>query len=63
MNSVRGVDEKNPWENGGKKPSEYTWEEFNALDGLQQEFFFLWFDSADAFEVWMTEAQKKSEQS
>ena len=28
-----------PWENGGKQPSEYTWEEFEALEGGQQIAF------------------------
>ena len=26
-----------PWENGGKEPSEYTWEEFEGLTPEQQE--------------------------
>ena len=46
-----------PWENGGKQPDEYTWEEFEALSAEHQEMFFEWFDSADAFQAWMEQAQ------
>lgn len=41
-----------PWESGGKQPSEYTWEEFQALSGVEQEAFVESFSSADAFEEW-----------
>lgn len=46
-----------PWENGGKQPSEYTMEEFDALSGTLQEAFFEWFDTPLAFENWMSNAQ------
>ena len=42
-----------PWDNGGKLPTEYTWEEFCALSDVEQEAFFEWFDSPEMFEVWM----------
>ena len=51
-NKAKGK-ERYPWEAGGKKPSEYTWDEFNSLNGEQQEAFVDWFASADEFEVWM----------
>lgn len=41
-----------PWENGGKQPIEYTWEEFEKLSGEQQEIFVESFDSAEEFEKW-----------
>ncbi len=45
--------EKYPWQNGGKYPSEYTWEEFLALSPEAQEAFFLSFSSPEQFETWM----------
>ncbi len=44
---------KLPWENGEKEPSEYTWEEFEALTGEQQMAFQNSFDSNEDFENWM----------
>ena len=46
-----------PWENGGKQPSEYTWEEFNNLTGPQQIKFQRSFSSEETFEQWMMDAQ------
>lgn len=46
-----------PWENGGKRPSDYTWAEFNALTGAQQMAFQNWFGGASGFESWMQVAQ------
>lgn len=48
-----------PWENGGKKPSEYTFEEFEALSGPLQEAFAESFDTVEDFENWEAEASKK----
>lgn len=50
-----------PWENGEKKPVEYTLEEFEKLTDVQQELFFEWFDSKDDFEQWMNDAKKQNE--
>lgn len=49
-----------PWESGGKKPEDYTWEEFEELTPEQQEEFFLSFSSAEAFEDWMLQANGQS---
>lgn len=46
-----------PWENNGKSIGEYTWEEFEGLSGDQQEAFFEAFETAEAFEAWITEVQ------
>ena len=46
-----------PWENGNKAIEEYTWAEFERLSGAQQEAFFEAFESLEAFEAWMKEAQ------
>jgi len=46
------------WEKPGKKPDAYTWDEYQALGPEEQEAFYLWFGSEDAFEAWMTEAAK-----
>lgn len=48
---------KMPWENGGKTIEEYTWEEFESLNGEQQEAFFEAFESVEAFEMWMKKAK------
>ena len=48
-----------PWENGGKQPNEYTWEEFEALSAEYQEVFFEWFDSPEAFAAWQEQAQRE----
>lgn len=42
-----------PWENGGKRPWEYTWEEYEALNPVQKELFFDSFQSLDDFMAWM----------
>jgi len=55
------VSQLNPWEiPGGKQPSQYTWEEFEALNAEQKENFYDWFGSTEAFETWMTVAQGNS---
>lgn len=46
-----------PWETGGKVPEEYAWDEFLALSELNQEAFFLWFQTPEDFEVWMNRVQ------
>ena len=45
-----------PWEMGGKVPIEYTWEEFEALEGVHKDLFFESFGSVEAFDVWMIQA-------
>ena len=46
---------KNPWdEKGAKQPSEYTWEEFEALSAAQQMAFQNSFESIDDFDKWLT---------
>lgn len=42
-----------PWENSGKQPDQYTWEEFLELSAEQQEAFYESFESAELFEAWM----------
>ena len=44
------------WQNADKKPDEYTWEEYQELSPEEQDAFFLWFGSVEAFEAWMSEA-------
>lgn len=43
-----------PWENGGKKPEEYTWAEYEALTVYQKEAFFDSFGSSVEFDAWMS---------
>lgn len=64
MDEAQGKNtEPNPWEiDGAKKPSEYTWEEFQALTTAQQEAFFESFESTEAFEKWMDIAQEKDKE-
>lgn len=44
-------------ENGGKQPSEYTWEEFEALSGVEQMEFQKSFGDIEKFDEWLTKAQ------
>ena len=53
-------EEKNPWETGGKKPSEYTLAEFNALSASQQIAFQKWFGSDENFDAWLSKVEKES---
>ncbi len=41
-----------PWDDGGKTPDEYTWDEFEALEDYEQEGFYEWFDTVEAFDRW-----------
>lgn len=47
-----------PWNHGGKKPDEYTWNEFQKLSDSQQEMFFEWFDNEESFDSWMSNTNK-----
>ena len=42
-----------PWENGGKQPVDYTWEEFEALNAHQQMAFQTSFGDFEAFDNWL----------
>lgn len=48
-----------PWENGGKAPFEYTWEEFEALNEKQQAEFQKSFEGK-GFEEWLLNAQENA---
>ncbi len=54
-----------PWENGGKAPSQYTWEEFLALSAEYKVAFISSFKNTDDYTAWLTkanaEAQPKSD--
>ncbi len=54
-------DVKLPWENGGKQPEEYTWDEFMALSGPEQEAFVESFSSSSAFEAWESKAKSAAD--
>ncbi len=56
LENAQNVEVYVPWEDGGKVPSEYTWEEFEALAANQQIVFQNSFESDDAFEEWMEKA-------
>ena len=60
--NVNGTEEELelPWENGGKQPKDYTWEEFEALTPAQQVAFQNTFESFEDFEAWMEKAQMLS---
>lgn len=49
-----------PWEDGEKQPEDYTWEEFEALTAAQQTLFQKTFESMDAFDAWLQNAQEES---
>ena len=60
MNSVRPVETEPStpqWNKPGKLPSEYTWEEYQQLTYEEQDSFFEWFGSVEAFETWMSMAK------
>lgn len=59
-NIVSPEDVELPWEEGGKKPSEYTWEEFETLSGPQQMEFQKTFKSDDEFEKWMNKVKEEN---
>ena len=46
-------DTDNPWENGEKEPSEYTWEEFLALDDNPKEAFVESFANPSDYDKWL----------
>ena len=49
-----------PWEQGGKQPADYTWEEFEALSAEHQMAFQNAL-GAEAFEAWLNQAQNPVE--
>ena len=50
-----------PWDNGGKQTSEYTWEEFIALDPDLQIAFQNSFTSPEEFEAWLQKVQPEAD--
>jgi len=50
-----------PWADGGKEPGAYTWAEFEALTAQQQILFQNSFETIDAFDRWMQQAQQAQE--
>lgn len=62
MEEAQGTTEiETPWENGGKQPKYYTWEEFEALTVEQQMAFQNSFKDADGFEKWMESVTESEE--
>ncbi len=52
-----GSDMDMPWDNGGRRPDEYTWDEFLALGDAEMMAFQDWFvDKGLDFEDWMNDA-------
>ena len=56
MQPTEAVPETDHWDKTGKQPNEYTLEEYQALSPEEQDLFYLWFDSRDEFEMWLSEA-------
>ncbi len=50
-----------PWDDGGKTPDKYTWDEFEALEDFEKEGFFEWFDTVEAFDIWKDMAEFEAE--
>lgn len=50
------------WDEAGKNPNEYTWEEYSLLTAEAKEAFYQWFDSRDAFEEWMKRVSDTEDQ-
>lgn len=62
MGSVQPTEsdpEADYWDKLGKQPNEYTLEEYQALSPEEQDLFYLWFESRDAFEAWLSEAEQE----
>ena len=49
------------WDDGDKKPSEYSFKEYEALSDTQKEMFFEWFTTPEAFDEWRNLAQFEAE--
>lgn len=50
------------WNKMGKEPNEYTWQEYQLLNSEEQEIFYHWFGSIDAFEDWMNDVKPSEEE-
>ena len=49
-----------PWvDEGTKQPSDYTWEEYEALSSDQKTEFFEWFPTSKEFDDWLMENQEE----
>ncbi len=46
------------WDELGKLPNEFAWEEYEALSPEAQDAFFEWFESVEKFEAWIAEARE-----
>ena len=46
-----------PWDNGGKQPKDYTWEEYEALDSKHKDAFYESFGDAYGFLEWQDRVQ------
>lgn len=57
LQSVQSIQSEMPWNNGGKRPEEYTWEEFEALTAEQQIAFQNSFPNLEGFVTWMDGVQ------
>lgn len=60
MTDAQSEEEELPWKDGGKKPSEYTWDEFVSLSGYLQIQFQKSFENSDEFEKWMENARSEA---
>lgn len=59
VNAVKPEETTEPlmlWDKPGKEPDQYTWEEYQKLSPEEQDAFYRWFDSLEAFETWMEAA-------
>lgn len=45
------------WDEPGKKPNDYTWEEYQSLTSDKKEAFYQWFGSQADFEAWLEHAK------
>ena len=60
FNGVLGQTAENPWDDlGAKQPTDYTWEEFEALTGAQQIAFQTCLGS-EAFGAWLNRVQNQT---
>jgi hypothetical protein len=47
------------WDKPGKTPDRFTFDEYQALTPQEQDLFYQWFSSRDAFEAWLDQATQE----
>ena len=63
MDAAQAAEDETPvWDRPGKMPTEYTWEEYQALSAQEQDAFYHWFASEEAFLTWLNGAKPNEDE-